>query len=100
MDKRPNPFDAAFDVYTAECERIAQEVLTREVWPLLKRRKYHLISGMGSFYIGDRNDKQLSTDPNDYPHDPDFRQVLEILHTEIAGQPVCLGAFGPDFPTK
>lgn len=101
MDKRPNPFDAAFDVYMNEVQQIAQEVLAREVWPLLKRRKYRMLSGNGAFYIEDRNGRQLSTDPKDYVYAEEFRQVLEVLNTEIPGLPVmCLGSLGYDFPSK
>jgi hypothetical protein len=95
-----SPFDTAFNSYIDEVHRIALEVLTREVWPLFKRRKYRMLSGNGTFYIENRNEKQLSTDPRDYPQDPDFKRVLEILNAEIPGIYNCIGDIGYDFPNK
>lgn len=90
---------AAWDKYSADVERIVRQRLDECVFPLLRRRRYRLLSGNGTFYLENRQGRQLDTDPRDHPRDPDLAEVLRVLNTEILGMPaMCLGAFGYDFP--
>jgi hypothetical protein len=100
--------ESLWSTYEAAVASLAEEVIRQDVLPLLKRRRYRMLSGNGTFYIEDRNGKQLETDPrhlggpaclDPMRNDLDYLAVLEILTTPIPGMPgMCLGSFGLDFP--
>jgi hypothetical protein len=94
------------EAYTA-----AQATARKEVFPFLRRRRYTLTAGMGTFVIRDRRGKYLETDlfldprsclSETLPHvyNEEFERVLNILNISVRNplgeQP--LGSLSPDFP--
>lgn len=94
-------FDAAWDVYWAEVSRIVLETLRSEVFPLLAERGYTLLSGNGTYYLGDAYGVQLETDPRFVNDDPELHKILCILGEGIPGVSWgSLGTLGYDYPER
>lgn len=79
------------DKYISSIEKIANKTFKNKIEPFLKKRKYNLFVGNGTWLFTDKNNQDI------YPKDKKFQEIEEIFIISIKGTRWALGEFFPNY---
>ena len=78
-----NMLENEFNTYQTKVTNIAETVFNNEIKPFLIKRKWKLIIGMGTHWIGPINGKCQYIENR--PNDKAFKKINDLLSIEVPG---------------